>query len=315
MLDVDQLENVRRERNRLRAACPACRAGGADKTGNHLRIEPDGSYGCAAAPGDGDHRKLIFALVGLRPEANPSRPVVARVAPPLVEKERKPFRLPDLRTPTVTELDQIRTVRRWPYFGPLESLAREGILGAATVPDGASRVEAWFITDPAHRAAQGRRLDGAPWQSIDAKAKTWPGSQANWPIGAARMANNDDPVFVTEGGPDMLAVVILAWLAEVRIRPIAMLGAGQRIHPDAVPLFFDRRVRIVEQADAPAVKAGMTWAGQLQEIGAVVDGWAPPAGVKDVADLLASFPHEDLDADPATDHRRRAIETELFSGI
>ena len=39
---------------------------GADSTGNHLVVYPDGKYGCVANPGDDEHSKLIFKLVGQR---------------------------------------------------------------------------------------------------------------------------------------------------------------------------------------------------------------------------------------------------------
>ena len=64
-LDIARLENVkRREDGTIIAACPACRASGFDKSGDHLRIDPAGKFGCAANSGDGDHRKEIFRLAG-----------------------------------------------------------------------------------------------------------------------------------------------------------------------------------------------------------------------------------------------------------
>jgi hypothetical protein len=62
-LDVLRLENVRRhDDGRIHAACPACRAAGSDKSGNHLLIQANGKFGCAARPNDGEHRKEIFKL-------------------------------------------------------------------------------------------------------------------------------------------------------------------------------------------------------------------------------------------------------------
>src|ERR1041384_347553 len=51
-----------------RARCPACAEGGNDKAGEHLRIYPDGKFGCCVFPGDREHRKRIFALAGDRTE-------------------------------------------------------------------------------------------------------------------------------------------------------------------------------------------------------------------------------------------------------
>ena len=66
-LDVAKLQNVRKlEGGGVQARCPACAEGGHDRTGEHLRIYPDGRFGCCVHPKDGEHRKRIFALAGDR---------------------------------------------------------------------------------------------------------------------------------------------------------------------------------------------------------------------------------------------------------
>lgn len=68
MLDLSKLENVKQRDCKTVAACPACRAAGHDRKGNHLWIKSlngSGQYGCAAHEGDSQHRKEIFALVGI----------------------------------------------------------------------------------------------------------------------------------------------------------------------------------------------------------------------------------------------------------
>jgi hypothetical protein len=66
-LNLEKLEMVRKlPGGAIQARCPACAEGGADRTGNHLRIRPDGRFGCCVHPKDGDHRKRIFALAGAR---------------------------------------------------------------------------------------------------------------------------------------------------------------------------------------------------------------------------------------------------------
>ena len=37
---------------------------GTDRKGEHLRISPEGKFGCCVFPGDREHRKRIFALAG-----------------------------------------------------------------------------------------------------------------------------------------------------------------------------------------------------------------------------------------------------------
>ena len=66
-LDVSKLRNVHELAGDIvQAGCPACAEGGHDRAGNHLRIYPDGRFGCCVHPKDGEHRKRIFALVGVR---------------------------------------------------------------------------------------------------------------------------------------------------------------------------------------------------------------------------------------------------------
>jgi hypothetical protein len=66
-LNISKLEKVRELAGGIvQARCPACAEGGADKTGEHLRIYPDGKFGCCVHPKDGDHRKRIWALAGVR---------------------------------------------------------------------------------------------------------------------------------------------------------------------------------------------------------------------------------------------------------
>jgi hypothetical protein len=66
-LDVSKLEKARElAGGMVQARCPACAEGGHDRTGEHLRIYPDGRFGCCVHPKDGGHRKRIFALVGVQ---------------------------------------------------------------------------------------------------------------------------------------------------------------------------------------------------------------------------------------------------------
>jgi hypothetical protein len=64
-LDLKKLEKVRELANGVaQARCPACGESGGDRKGEHLRIYPDGRYGCCVYPRDAQHRKRIFALAG-----------------------------------------------------------------------------------------------------------------------------------------------------------------------------------------------------------------------------------------------------------
>ena len=76
-LDETRLEKVRERAGKTIARCPVCFQDGRDKTGEHLVIKEDGKFGCVAYPGDSaeakEHRKRIFALVGVRDESGASR--------------------------------------------------------------------------------------------------------------------------------------------------------------------------------------------------------------------------------------------------
>jgi hypothetical protein len=66
-LNLEKLEKVRKLAGGVvQARCPACAEGGNDRSGEHLRVFPDGKFGCCVHPKDGDHRKRIFALAGVR---------------------------------------------------------------------------------------------------------------------------------------------------------------------------------------------------------------------------------------------------------
>jgi hypothetical protein len=64
-IDIDKLENKKSQSGGgWICACPACRLEGRDKTGNHLRVFPSGKYSCAINPGDREHNRTIWQLVG-----------------------------------------------------------------------------------------------------------------------------------------------------------------------------------------------------------------------------------------------------------
>jgi hypothetical protein len=98
-LDISKLEKVRELASGLvQAQCPACAEGGSDRTGDHLRIYPDGRFGCAVHPKDGAHRKRIFALAGdrkpgtfkLRVNVAPAVPVALSVKASLIAYQPAP---------------------------------------------------------------------------------------------------------------------------------------------------------------------------------------------------------------------------------
>jgi hypothetical protein len=64
-LDVRRLEKVRELADGVvQARCPACGESGGDRKGEHLRVYPDGRFGCCVHPKDREHRRRIHALAG-----------------------------------------------------------------------------------------------------------------------------------------------------------------------------------------------------------------------------------------------------------
>lgn len=64
-LDLSKLFNVKRlPDGAITAACPACRAEGADSSGNHLWVHKSGAYKCVKSPDDREHSKSIYRLLG-----------------------------------------------------------------------------------------------------------------------------------------------------------------------------------------------------------------------------------------------------------
>lgn len=64
-IDLARIEKVRQVGSKFIGRCPACAENGDDRRGNHLAILPSGKFACAAYPGDSDHRRRVFALVGV----------------------------------------------------------------------------------------------------------------------------------------------------------------------------------------------------------------------------------------------------------
>jgi hypothetical protein len=201
-----------------------------------------------------------------------------------------------LRKLTVGEMDAIACLRGWPYFAGLEWLTQRALLWQGDVFDAGTEWPAWIITDASGRNAQARRLDGQPWAGIGGKkAKSLPGSDPSWPIGADAISNRPF-VVLCEGQPDFCAALLVAWyegLPTESVAPVCVTGAGNSIHAGALSMFAGKHVRIAVHADSDGREAGERWARQLCSAGAVCvdgfhfDGLTIPDGrpVKDLADF------------------------------
>lgn len=72
-----------------------------------------------------------------------------------------------------------------------------------------------------------------------------------------------------EGGGDFLAAYHFAVIEETldALQPVAMLGAAQRIAPDAIPHFAGKRIRIFPHLDGAGASAALRWESQLRAAG------------------------------------------------
>ncbi len=200
-----------------------------------------------------------------------------------------------MRPGTVTELAALAQLRRLPTWAGLQLATTAGQLWFAQVFDDGFEWSAWIVTDSARRNAQARRTDGEPWSGVKAKAKTIAGCEASWPVGIADVGECD--VALVEGGPDFLAAWHYIWTEDRvdEMAPVAMLGASQPIHPEALPLFAGRSVTIFPHVDdnQAGERGAKAWAAQLAGVAPVEFIDLRDGGAKDLNELVVVEPEVD----------------------
>lgn len=201
-----------------------------------------------------------------------------------------------MRPGTIGELNALAALRNLPGTAGLELATRHGHLWFGQVHDHGERHPAWILTDSARRNAQARKLDGSPWifdgQRKPAKSKTIWGTDTHWPVGIPD-ATTPGIAFV-EGGPDFLAAWHLIWHKEAvnEIRPVAMFGASNSIHADALPSFAGKTVWMFPHNDGEGAKAARRWASQLPDSCVEFYDFATDR-VKDLNDLITADAREE----------------------
>jgi hypothetical protein len=164
----------------------------------------------------------------------------------------------------------LAALRKIPRTEGLQLASDAGQLWFGDVYDDGIHRPGWIITDSSRRAAQARRMDGENWAGIDSKNKTIAGTDPRWPVGIVEAAAYPE-IALVEGGPDFLAAWYFIWLAEAvdRIRPVAMFGASNPIHADALPLFAGKTIWLHPHNDKGAGQAATErWSAQLLQAGA-----------------------------------------------
>lgn len=222
-------------------------------------------------------------------DETPARPPIATERPETREPSKTWLRLQsNLRRGTVTELSDLATLRRLPSFAGLQLATEREQLFFADVWDDGWEYPSWILTDSSRRNAQARRTDGKIWDGIQAKAKTISGCEAGWPVGISEVEGRD--IVLVEGGPDFLTAWHTIWdMGRARdLAPVAMFGASNPIHPEALPLFQGKAVWICAHRDdnLAGARAGARWRDSLLAIGARPEFQYIDA--KDLNDLVAA---------------------------
>lgn len=290
---------------------PSCRCPFHDDKKASFSVFADGTrWKCFGGCGGGDAINFLQHATGLDRKsacrnfielAGGSYIPIAR--PRTIPKKPRPT-YPAFDRATEADLEQLATLRNLSIEG-LQLATKSGLLWFATLKG----VRAWIITDSQRVNAQARRLDGGVWEHLEDKPKAWTlaGSWAKWPVGA-KEAQRLPNVALCEGGPDLLAAFHFIHCEDRKqdYTAATMLGAGLDIHPDALPLFTGKRIRIFGHADASGAgrQAVERWAAQLTNVGANVDAFdftglrnVDGSSVKDLNDCT-SISADDFEASP-----------------
>ena len=197
-------------------------------------------------------------------------PSPAKKALPAAPEARQRPEFPTFDSGSAADFKQLAGLRNLSVEG-LQLAGERGLLWFAVLRG----FDAWIVTDGERVNAQARRLDGGSWEHLDgAKSWTLRGSWAAWPIGA-KESQPYPAIALCEGAGDLLAAFhfIHCEGREGNVAPVALLGASQRIHEDALPLLAGKRVRLYPHTDNAGNDAADRWARQLESVGADADAF------------------------------------------
>jgi len=179
-LDIARLENVHTVGGKTIARCPACAEAGEDKSGDHLMIQSNGTFGCIqhSGPDGHPHRQQIHALVGVV-EPKTAAPMKTRS----LRQKKTHLDADSAVKAALWSLNQeqekvFKEIKRWPYQNAAGELYAYMI---RFEPDGNPASKTFR---PIHKTAGG-------WQC---------GDPAKWfPYALPEILKSTGPVFVCEG--------------------------------------------------------------------------------------------------------------------
>lgn len=270
------------------------------ESGRSMRIRLEGERAglwIDAATGDhGDILKLWQSVRGLSfKETCQEVAQFANLADPEAREATAPSKAwvqlqREMGTGTEADIETLMALRRLPSANGLYRAVEQQHLFFGPVFDADQYHHSWIITDGKRLGAQARRMDGKPYADGQ-KGKTIHGTTGRWPIGINDCSTPE--IALVEGAPDFLAAyTAITQLGAFHIQPVAMLGSGQSIHPDALPLFANKRVWMFPHDDAnyAGLSAAVRWDRALRAVGATVIpfDFSPYPGVKDLNDFVTA---------------------------
>jgi hypothetical protein len=172
-----------------------------------------------------------------------------------------------------SDCEQVARLRSVPV-ATTTAMSKDGLLVFGRV----CGFPSWIVLDASRKLAEARRMDGEFYPKLNTlserKAHTLRGSQKTWPLG---LTAGSRPILLVEGSGDFVAAHHFCSISKRSgnlWQPVAMLGASVKtLHPDAIPWITGRRVRIVPHLDEAGARAARHWAGLLQGLKCIVDGF------------------------------------------
>jgi hypothetical protein len=247
-LDLGKLTNVKDHGDKITAGCPACKARGADASGNHLVLFPDGRFGCVVNS-DKSHRAEVLRHAGTKRNGDKTG-TESREAKPLENHSWS-----DLK-----KLDGDSARRLGERFGisceALLEMHRRGVLKLGAV----AGQPTWVVTDRTHHVRQDQRLDNKPIKPEKPKQKKRTLGRPSWPIGLDRGAKFSTWI-LTEGNTDFLAAFELMSrgsmgdVSEIGIACFLGAGSAGNPHPKALEALAGKNVIIAFDNDEAGNKA------------------------------------------------------------